>query len=84
MVADVLKIGIPFIILAGTGLIAWGATGEKIQSLERAVAVQTTIQAQQADLRVQAARTEAKSAQAAEQAKQNHDLLLQLLQRLGK
>jgi len=69
-------------VLAGG--VAWGAQQQQIHALEQAVAAQTTIQAHQADLRVQAARTESQAAQAAEQAKQNHDLLLQLLQRLGK
>lgn len=67
-------------ILAGG--IAWGSQQMQIKTLEQAQVRTTQIQATQADLRVQAAKTEAQAKQAAEQSKQNHDLLLQLLQRL--
>jgi hypothetical protein len=67
-------------VLAGG--IAWGAQQEQIKSLEKAITTQTAIQTTQTQIRVEQAETKAQARQAADLAQKNHDLLLQLLQRL--
>ena len=46
----------PIIAALGLGGVAWGAQQQQIHALEQAVAVQTTIQAQQVQIREHGAR----------------------------